>query len=139
MLRLVKGDTQMINGLLMLLIFLLCWLPSLIVGFEAAAYNILWLFIYFFMTLGIFKIFQKHKTNRQYICLLLLNYLYHHSFRIFFVYYNNYFYAFTILLINILISGFWYYETRKIDKATSYYLLPYLFGVLSLILLFIYR
>ena len=127
------------NGILLFLIFVLWWLPSLILSFDFAIYNILWFFIYFIITLGIFKTFWKHRINCNYICLLLLNYLYHFSFRIFLVYYSNYFYSAILFLISILISALWYHENKKIDEESSYYLLPYLFGTLSLILLFIYR
>ena len=129
----------MLNGLIMFLIFLLWWLPSLILGFSFTTYNILWFIIYFIITIGIFKVFLKHRINRNYLCLVLLNYLYHFSFRIFFVYYQNYFYSFILFLVSLLISTFWYHENQKIDKESSYYLLPYLFGSLSLLLLFIHR
>jgi len=129
----------MLNGLLMFLIFLLWWLPSLILSFSFTSYNILWFFIYFIMTIGIFFAFWKQKMNRNYICFLLLNYLYHFSFRMFFVYYNNDFYSIILFLVSILISTLWYHENRKIDTTSSNYLLPYLFGTFSLILLFIYR
>ena len=120
----------------MFLIFLLWWLPSLALEFTSTCYNMLWILIYFVMTIGIFSLFWKQKINRNFLCLLLLNYLYHHSFRVFFIYYDNTFYSVIILLVSIALGLIWFFETRKLDKRNSLYLLPYLFGTLSLIFFF---
>ena len=126
------------NFSLMVFIFLSWWVPSFILPFEITIYNVLWIIIFFFITLSTFTIINKNKLSNNYICFLLINYLYCHSFRIFFVHYYNTFYASIIFVVSIITSVIWVCETRKIDKSGSYYLLPYLFGVTSLLLLFIY-
>ena len=129
----------MLEVILLSLIFILWWLPSLILKFDFTVYNLFWLIIYIIISIGIFNLFKKQKICPRYICWLLLCYIYHFSFRVFFVYYQNTLYSLVVFIIGLLISLAWYFETKKIDRLNSLYLLAFLFAHLSLGLLFIYH
>ena len=90
--------------------------------------SIIWFIIYILITISIFKIIKKINIfkNKDYLYILLTNYLSNQLFIYFFFYLMSPFLGFIITIIISLSTIFLYLETKKISKKSSYYLIPYI-------------
>ncbi len=133
-----------IKSILKILLILLFWfLGGLIFRYQAEYYNLLsipkwalspklislsWLIIYIFISISIYKISEKIniiKTN-DYIYVLLTNYLANQLFPFVFFNLKSPFLGFIMTAIVYISSIFLFIETKKIDKKSSYFLIPYI-------------
>ena len=64
--------------------------------------------------------------NKDYLYILITNYLSNQLFMYFFFYLMSPFLGFIITIIISLSTIFLYLETKKISKKSSYYLIPYI-------------
>lgn len=90
--------------------------------------SIIWFIIYILITISIFKIIKKINIfkNKDYLYILITNYLSNQLFMYFFFYLMSPFLGFIITIIVSLSTIFLYLETKKISKKSSYYLIPYI-------------
>ena len=90
--------------------------------------SIIWFIIYILITISIIKIIKKTNIfkNKDYLYMLITNYLANQLFMYFFFYLMSPFLGFIITIIISLSTIFLYLETKKISKASSYYLIPYI-------------
>lgn len=90
--------------------------------------SIIWFIIYILITISIFKIIKKINIfkNKDYLYILITNYLSNQLFMYFFFYLMSPFLSFIITIIISLSTIFLYLETKKISKKSSYYLIPYI-------------
>lgn len=90
--------------------------------------SIIWFIIYILITISIFKIIKKINIfkNKDYLYILITNYLSNQLFMYFFFYLMSPFLGFIITIIISLSTIFLYLETKKISKKSSYYLIPYI-------------
>ena len=90
--------------------------------------SIVWFIIYILITISIFKIIKKINIfkNKDYLYILITNYLSNQLFMYFFFYLMSPFLGFIITIIISLSTIFLYLETKKISKKSSYYLIPYI-------------
>ena len=78
----------------------------------------------------------KHFKNKDYLYILITNYLSNQLFMYFFFYLMCPFLGFIITIIISLSTIFLYLETKKISKKISYYLIPYIiYSTYALILM----
>ena len=100
--------------------------------------SIVWFIIYILITISIFKIIKKINIfkNKDYLYILITNYLSNQLFMYFFFYLMSPFLGFIITIIISLSTIFLYLETKKISKKFSYYLIPYIiYSTYALILI----
>lgn len=100
--------------------------------------SIIWFIIYILITISIIKIIKKTNIfkNKDYLYMLITNYLANQLFMYFFFYLMSPFLGFIITIIISLSTIFLYLETKKISKASSYYLIPYIiYSTYALILM----
>lgn len=100
--------------------------------------SIIWFIIYILITISIIKIIKKINIfkNKDYLYMLITNYLANQLFMYFFFYLMSPFLGFIITIIISLSTIFLYLETKKISKASSYYLIPYIiYSTYALILI----
>ena len=100
--------------------------------------SIIWFIIYILITISIFKIIKKINIfkNKDYLYILITNYLSNQLFMYFFFYLMSPFLGFIITIIVSLSTIFLYLETKKISKKFSYYLIPYIiYSTYALILM----
>ena len=90
--------------------------------------SIIWFIIYILITISIIKIIKKTNIfkNKDYLYMLITNYLANQLFMYFFFYLMSPFLGFIITIIISLSTIFLYLETKKISKKSSYYLIPYI-------------
>ncbi len=90
--------------------------------------SIIWFIIYILITISIIKIIKKTNIfkNKDYLYMLITNYLANQLFMYFFFYLMSPFLGFIITIIISLSTIFLYLETKKISKISSYYLIPYI-------------
>lgn len=90
--------------------------------------SIIWFIIYILITISIFKVIKKINIfkNKDYLYILITNYLSNQLFMYFFFYLMSPFLGFIITIIISLSTIFLYLETKKISKKSSYYLIPYI-------------
>lgn len=100
--------------------------------------SIIWFIIYILITISIIKIIKKTNIfkNKDYLYMLITNYLANQLFMYFFFYLMSPFLGFIITIIISLSTIFLYLETKKISKISSYYLIPYIiYSTYALILM----
>ena len=100
--------------------------------------SIVWFIIYILITISIYKVIKKIDIfkNKDYFYMLLTNYFANQLFMYFFFYLMSPFLGFIITIIISLSTIFLYLETKKISKASSYYLIPYIiYSTYALILM----
>lgn len=132
------------------ILLLLPWsLSSILFPFNQSFYNslnlpnftppnyvfiIVWSIIYFLITISFFLILKKDKLNSNYIFAFLLNYILNQSFSLFFFYLNNLTLTLYTTIMLFASTIYLFFETKKINKISSYLLIPYLlwcsFGVI---------
>lgn len=100
--------------------------------------SIIWFIIYILITISIIKIIKKTNIfkNKDYLYILITNYLANQLFMYFFFYLMSPFLGFIITIVISLSTIFLYLETKKISKVSSYYLIPYIiYSTYALILM----
>lgn len=90
--------------------------------------SIIWFITYILITISIFKVIKKINIfkNKDYLYILITNYLSNQLFMYFFFYLMSPFLGFIITIVISLSTIFLYLETKKISKKSSYYLIPYI-------------
>lgn len=148
-----NGDYM--KKILKFLLFLLPWFLSGLLMQNVAFYKTLnlpsfapptwvfpvaWSILYILIAISIYKI-SNIDFNKNYKKYLILNYLLNQSFTIFFFNFKSLTLGFISCILTLLTGYFLYDETKKIDKKTSYLLIPYLIwlifaSILSTFILF---
>ncbi len=141
------------NILLFLLILFVWLLGGLLFKVDYTFYNelslpfftingkiisIIWFIIYILISLSILKIskFTNILKNKDYLYILLTNYISNQLFIYFFFQLKSPFLGFCITTIIFSSSIILYKETKKISKKASYLLIPYLvYNTYALILI----
>lgn len=90
--------------------------------------SIIWFIIYILITISIIKVIKKTNIlkNKDYLYILITNYLSNQLFMYFFFYLMSPFLGFIITIVISLTTVFLYLETKKISKTSSYFLIPYI-------------
>ena len=90
--------------------------------------SIIWFIIYILNTISIIIVSKKTNIfkNRDYLYILLTNYLANELFMYFFFYLMSPFLGFAITTVVMLSTIFLFVETKKISKKSSYFLMPYI-------------
>lgn len=138
--------------LIFIVTLLLFFLGSFICPFNSDFYNniiipnfappkflfpIIWTTLYILISISVSIIYTKFsfKYIKEYNKSLIYNYIFNQSFSIIFFCFKNLFLSFIICLLNFISSLFLYYETKELDKFSSYFLIPYvLFSLYATIL-----
>lgn len=104
--------------------------------------SISWFIIYILIAISIFIIINNENIlkNRDYMYIIITNYIANMVFPLFFFTLRSPFLGFVISLIIFVTSVYLYYETKKIKKEASYFLIPYvIFSLYATILsMFVY-
>lgn len=143
-----------IKDILLFLLILLFWLLSgFIFKFNKEYYDLLtlpsftldgkyisiiWFIIYILISISIFIIIKKYNLFKQkdYYYILVTNYLANQLFTYVFFYLMSPFLGFIITIIVFISSIFLFIETKKLNKKSSYFLIPYLiYNTYALILM----
>lgn len=95
-------------------------LPGVVIG-------ITWLILYILISISIYIISEKINIlkNKDYLYVLITNYLANQLFSFAFFYLMSPFLAFVMTSITFISSIFLFIETRNINKKASYFLIPY--------------
>ncbi len=96
-------------------------LPGKIIG-------ITWLILYILISISIYIISKNINIlkNRDYLYVLITNYLGNQLFSFAFFYLMSPFLAFIMTTITFISSIFLFIETKSINKKASYFLIPYI-------------
>lgn len=111
-------------------------LPSFAISGKAI--SIIWFIIYILNTISIIILSKKVNifNSKDYLYILITNYLSNQLFMYFFFYLMSPFLGFAITTIISLSTIFLYIETKKISKTSSYFLIPYvIYGIYAFILM----
>ena len=111
-------------------------LPSF--ALNGKVISIIWFIIYILNTISIIIVSKKTNIlkNRDYLYILLTNYLANQLFMYFFFYLMSPFLGFAITTVVTLSTIFLFIETKKISKKSSYFLIPYIiYSVYAFILM----
>ena len=88
-------------------------------------FPVVWPIIYILIAISICKI-SEFGFSKSYKNYLILNYFLNQSFTIFFFNLKSITLGFVSCILTLITAYFLYDETKKIDKKTSYLLIPYL-------------
>ena len=88
-------------------------------------FPVVWPILFILIAISIYKISEIGFTD-EYKKYLILNYILNQSFTIFFFNFKSITLGFISCILTLLTAYFLYDETKKIDKKTSFYLIPYL-------------
>ena len=96
-------------------------LPGMLIG-------IIWIVLYILISISIYIISTKTNIlkNKDYLYVLITNYLANQFFSFTFFYLMSPFLAFVMTAITFISSVFLFIETRVINKKASYFLIPYI-------------
>ena len=91
-------------------------------------FGIIWPILYLLITISIYNIYKNNnrKNIKDYNKALLINYISNQIFSFLFFTIKSPFLALIDTLIVLISSLFLYYETKKLDKKASYFLIPYI-------------
>lgn len=84
------------------------------------------LIIYLLITFIILEIIKKQQITYNYLFILLINYIFSQVYFLFFFIFNSLFLMIISISLATITSLLLYFETRKYNKITAKYLLPYL-------------
>lgn len=130
------------NIFLYLAIFLPWFLGGLIFGYDKVFYqslnlpkfvlsinllSIAWAILFIFIAISIYKTIKKEDilNNKDYLYILLTNFLANSTFPFFFFSLRSPFLGFVSTVIILVSSIYFLLETKQINKNNSYYLIPY--------------
>lgn len=135
----------MFKKIIVFLIILSLWfLSSVIFPFDAGFYNslnlpaftppkilfsIIWPVIFILITITIYSIIKKDNQTKDYLYILIINYILIETYNLFFFYFNNLFLSLVNVTFTLVSSIFLTLETKKLTK--NWYLLI-LYNVWSL-------
>lgn len=90
-------------------------------------FPIIWTILYILISISTSSIYSKFnfKEIKEYNKTLFFNYIFNQSFSIIFFCLKNLFFSFIAALLNFISALFLYYETKELDKFSSYFLIPY--------------
>lgn len=90
--------------------------------------SIFWVILYILIAYSMYKVFYTENIvkNRDYLYVLLTNYLANMTFTLFFFTLRSPFLGFVDTLIVVISSIYLYLETKRINKKASYFLIPYI-------------
>ena len=91
-------------------------------------FGIIWPILYILIAISIYNIYNKYnyKNTKDYNKALLINYFSNQIFSFLFFTIKSPFLALVDTIIVFITSLFLYYETKKLDKKSSKYLIPYI-------------
>ena len=135
----------MFKKIIVFLIILSLWfLSSVFFPFDAGFYNslnlpaftppkilfsIIWPVIFILITIAIYSIIKKDNQTKDYLYILIINYILIETYNLFFFYFNNLFLSLVNVTFTLVSSIFLTLETKKLTK--NWYLLI-LYNVWSL-------
>lgn len=140
-----------IQKIFSILLYLLPWfISSIIFKIDINFYNnlnlpvfapppiifaIIWPILYILISISVYKVINKSSSN--YTLALIINYLSNQLFTFFFFILKNNFLSLLDTITILISSIFLYKETKKIDKKSSNYLIPYiLWNIFASILIY---
>ncbi|MEG1015523.1 MAG: TspO/MBR family protein [Bacilli bacterium] len=142
-----------IKKILKFIFILFTWfVSSLLIRYDSSYYNSLsipsialppsiisisWVILFILITISIYIVTSKTNIlkNKDYLYILITNYIACQSFTLAFFKLRSPFFAFVLTVIIFITSIYLYIETKKIDKKASYLLVPYtLYSLYALIL-----
>lgn len=139
----MKNIKTIIKNVSTFTILLLLWLMSgLIFKYNEEYYSLLklpsftlnsivisivWFIIYILIAISVYIVIRKKNIfkERDYLYILITNYLANQLFMYFFFYLMSPFLGFAITTVTFLSSIFLFIETKKISSLSSYFLIPY--------------
>lgn len=94
---------------------------------SPALISISWVIIYILIAISIYKLSNKVNILKEsdYFYVLITNYLANQLFLFGFFTLKSPFFGFTLTTITLVSSIFLFLEHKKLDKSSSYFLLPY--------------
>ena len=94
---------------------------------NSTVISIVWFIIYILITISVYIVIRKKNIfkERDYLYILITNYLANQLFMYFFFYLMSPFLGFAITTVTFLSSIFLFIETKKISSLSSYFLIPY--------------
>lgn len=101
-------------------------------------YIILWMINLLFLSISTFNILKDKPINNQYIFILIVNYLINPLFNLFIFNFKNIVYALISLFLILITGNYLLVETKKLDRKSSLYIIPYLVLIIYLIITMIY-
>lgn len=101
-------------------------------------YIILWIINLLFLSISTFNILKDKLVDNQYIFILIVSYLLNPLFNLFIFNFQNIGYALISLILILLVSIYLFHETKKLDKTSSLFIIPYLVSIIYLIITLIY-
>lgn len=131
------------------IIILLPWFLSSLVGYNnyfniiytpsftppKIFFPIIWTILYILIAISIFIV--RKETNKKYLIILSVNYIFNQLYTVIFFKLNNLFLSFLDCFIIMVTSFILLFETKKINKVSAYFLIPYtLFSIFATILSF---
>jgi tryptophan-rich sensory protein len=90
-------------------------------------FGIAWTTIYILLAFSSYKIINKHGFNKEYITILVINYIFNQLYTYFFFILKSPFLGFVDSVIIFVTTIILYYETKELDEKSSKLLLPYIF------------
>ncbi len=99
--------------------------------------SITWILLYILISISIYKVSTSSKILKEsdYLYVLITNYLANQLFLFAFFNLKSPFFGFILTTITFLSSIFLYLETKRINKSSSYFIIPYiLFSIYAFIL-----
>lgn len=102
------------------------YIPS--IALQPKLISISWIIIYILISISIYKLSKKENIikNSDYFYVLITNYLANQLFLYGFFYLKSPFLGFILTVITFISSIFLFIESKKIDKKSSYFLIPYI-------------
>ena len=96
-------------------------LPPILIG-------IVWTILYILIAISIYLVSRKYNILKEndYFYVLITNYLANQLFLFGFFTLKSPFFGFILTTITFVSSIFLFFETRKLDKKASYFLIPYI-------------
>ena len=91
-------------------------------------FGIIWPILYILIAISIYNIYKNNdrKNIKDYNKALIINYVSNQAFSFFFFTIKSPFLALIDTIIVLISSLFLYYETKNLDKKSSYFLIPYI-------------
>lgn len=131
------------------IIILLPWFLSSFVGFNnffniiytpsftppKIFFPIIWTILYILIAISIFIV--RKETNKKYLIILSINYIFNQLYTFIFFKLNNLFLSFLDCFIIMITAFILFFETKKINKISAFFLIPYvLFSIFASVLSF---
>ncbi len=99
--------------------------------------SFIWIIIYIFNSSSTYILIKNYELNNDYYFILIINYLFNQTFSLFFSIFHSLFLTLIATTTTAITSIFLYLEAKKINKTSSYLLIPYLIWSFISLILFI--